>query len=82
MLFPNKFAHDNFLSAERELVFPDEIQRKMGIRLRTALPAGAGKSIERVKVLATSKRVARLNNQESGDTATIAELEIVPDQHL
>ena len=68
MLFPNKFAHDNFLSAERELVFPDETQRQMGIRLRTALPPGAGKSIEKVKVLATSKRLDRLNDQESGTT--------------
>ena len=57
MVFPNKFAHDNYLSAQREFLFPDDRQRKMGIRLRTALPPGEGKAIEKVKVLATSRQL-------------------------
>jgi hypothetical protein len=65
MVFPNKVAHDNFLSAQREFVFPDDMQRKMGIRLRTALPPGEGKSIEKVKVLATSKRLGFSKEQQT-----------------
>ena len=63
MVFPNRFAHDNFLEAEQEFLFPDEIQRNMGIQLRTALPPGERKSIEKVKVLATSKRLRHSDDQ-------------------
>lgn len=65
VLFPNKYAHDNFLAAQRELVFPDEFQRKMGIRLRTVLPPGEGKSIEWVKVLAITQRLGLNKAQQS-----------------
>jgi hypothetical protein len=64
MVFPNKFADNNFLVAQREFIFPDDVQREMGIRLRTALPPGEGKSIENIKVLATSKRLQNWKDQQ------------------
>ena len=74
LLFPNKFAQDNFLTAQSEFVFPDEPQRKMGIRLRVALPPGEGKSIEKVKVVASTKQVDLLNHKQRGNTfVTVAE---------
>ena len=68
LLFPNKFAQDNFLTAQSELVFPDEPQRKMGIRLRVALPPGEGKSIEKVKVVVSEKQVDLLNTTRRNNT--------------
>ena len=65
MLFPNQHARDNFLTAQREVVFPNETQRQMGIRLRVSLPPGAGKSIEKVKVVVTSKRLEWSGNEHS-----------------
>ena len=84
MVFPNKFSHDNFLSAQQEFVFPDEIQRKMGIRLRTALPPGEGKSVEKVKVVATSSRLGSRGDHltpndffASGDTEPLLVTDLI-----
>ena len=63
VLFPNKFSEDNFLTAKQELIFPNESQRQMGIRLRVILPPGQPKAIEKLKVLATSKRLDLTHDQ-------------------
>ncbi len=53
VLFPNRFAQDTLIRAERPFVFPDDSQRAMGIRLRVFPPAGAKRATERIKVIAT-----------------------------
>ncbi len=55
VLFPNRFARDTLIRADREATFPDEAQRARGIRLRVLPPAGATRATERIKVIATRK---------------------------
>lgn len=57
VLFPSRFSQNNFVDAQRELVFPDEAQRRMGIRLRVFPPADARKAVEKIKLIATTKKV-------------------------
>ena len=57
VLFPNKFRRDNFLSAKKELIFPDDELREMGIRLRVVPPPGANKALEKIKLIATKKNL-------------------------
>jgi len=53
VLFPNKFRRDNYLSGMKELIFPDDDLREMGVRLRVVPPAGATKALEKIKLIAT-----------------------------
>jgi hypothetical protein len=55
VLFPNKFRRDNFLNGTKELIFPDDELREMGIRLRVVPPAGTTKALEKIKLIATKK---------------------------
>ena len=57
VLFPNKFRRDNFLNGKKELIFPDDELREMGVRLRVIPPAGATKSLEKIKLIATKKNL-------------------------
>lgn len=66
LLFPNKYAQDNFVAARREIIFPTDVQRDLGIRLRAALPHGEPKAIEKVKVVAAAKQLPMSGN-ESGE---------------
>jgi hypothetical protein len=63
VLFPNRFAQNNFVDAQKELVFPDEAQRTMGIHLRVFPPAGANKALEKIKLIATTKRIDLLRGK-------------------
>lgn len=63
VLFPNRFAQNNFVDAQQELVFPDEAQRTMGILLRVFPPAGAKKALEKIKLIATTKRIDLLRGK-------------------
>ncbi len=57
VLLPNRFVHRNVLRAHQELVFPDEEQRSLGIRLRVFPPAGTQKAVEKMKLIATTKPI-------------------------
>jgi len=57
VLFPNRFAEDSFVPAQQELVFPDEGQRTMGLRLRVFPPQSGKKAVERIKLIATTKKI-------------------------
>ena len=57
VLLPNKFRRDNFLSGKKELIFPDDELREMGVRLRVAPPPGANKALEKIKLVATKKNL-------------------------
>ena len=57
VLFPNKFRRDNFIGGGKELIFPDEDLRQLGIRLRVFPPPGTKKAIEKIKLIATKKNI-------------------------
>lgn len=57
LLLPNKHVTNNYVKAETELVFPGAGLNKLGIHLNAFLPAGAKRATERVKVIATRKRI-------------------------
>jgi hypothetical protein len=57
VLFPNRFAEDSFVPAQKELVFPNEGQRTMGLRLRVFPPQTGKKAVERIKLIATTKKI-------------------------
>ena len=57
VLFPNRFAEDSFVGAQNELVFPNEAQRTMGLRLRVFPPQTGKKAVERIKLIATTKKI-------------------------
>jgi hypothetical protein len=57
VLFPNKFRRDNFLTGKKELIFPDDELRDMGVRLRVIPPAGTSKALEKIKLIATKKNL-------------------------
>lgn len=57
MLIPNRYLKDNYIKANTELIFPSRELNKTGIRLKAMLPQGFTKAIEKVKVIATTKRI-------------------------
>ncbi len=63
VLFPNQFVQNNFIDAQKELVFPDEAQRTMGILLRVFPPAGANKALEKIKLIATTRKLDLLKGK-------------------
>ena len=57
VLYPNRFVADGFVAAEKALVFPDEAQRMLGLRLRVFPPQGSKKGMEKIKLIATTKKI-------------------------
>lgn len=56
VLYPNRFAQDGFISAGKELIFPDDKLRAVGIVLRVVPPPGAAKATERIKLIAVTHK--------------------------
>lgn len=56
VLYPNAFVQNDALVAGKELVFPDERLRSIGVVLRVMPPVGADKAIERIKLVAISHK--------------------------
>ncbi len=57
VLLPNRLAKSNFVAAGQSFMFPTSDHKRMGIRLRVALPHGAGRAVEEIKVVATKRPV-------------------------
>lgn len=57
VLLPNKFNRETFTSGGKELVFPNEDLRQLGIRLRVLPSSGAKKAVEKIKLIATRKNI-------------------------
>jgi hypothetical protein len=57
VLYPNRFVADGFVAAEKQLVFPDEAQRMLGLKLRVFPPQGSKKGMEKIKFVATTKKI-------------------------
>jgi hypothetical protein len=58
LLLPNKFVERNQITPDQEVVFPNDTQRALGVRLRVSLPKGAKKAQEYIKVIATRKPIS------------------------
>lgn len=57
VLFPNKYATDNHIAANADLVFPDDSQKAKGIRLRVFVPQTSRRGLDRIKVIAAAKKI-------------------------
>jgi len=69
-LFPNKFAEDSFLEAGKELVFPSDSLRSMGLRLRTHTLEGQKKSNESLMIIATKRKMSLLEDAKPDPALT------------
>jgi hypothetical protein len=45
------------LNGKKELIFPDDELREMGVRLRVIPPAGVTKALEKIKLIATKRNL-------------------------
>lgn len=57
LLFPNDYAKENLIRAERQFIFPSEDLRQKGMKLKARLPAGSSSAAEMIKVIATKAPV-------------------------
>lgn len=57
VLFPNKYATDNHIAANADLVFPDDSQKDKGVRLRVFVPQTSRRGLDRIKVIAAAKKI-------------------------
>lgn len=67
LLLPNRFVTKTLIAADQEIVFPSDGLRELGVRLRVALPRGAGRAIEHIKVIATRQPLALVKAEERSD---------------
>ncbi|MDF0643188.1 MAG: caspase family protein [Nitrospira sp.] len=58
LLFPNDYAKENLIRAERQFIFPSEDLRQKGLKLKARLPAGSASAAEMIKVIATKTPVS------------------------
>ena len=71
-IYPNKYTDQKTLPAGKELAFPDDNQRKMGLKLKVKTPKGVQRAVESVLVIATREKVKLL--QETIENPTITDL--------
>ena len=65
VLLPNPMAPRNHLLAGQEFTFPTESQRELGLRLQVALPKGATRAIESIKVIATREKMDLAHKEQA-----------------
>jgi len=54
LLFPNAYAKENLIRAERQFIFPSDDLRQKGVKLRARLPPGTASAAEMIRVIATT----------------------------
>jgi Domain of unknown function (DUF4384) len=74
VLLPNRFVPSNLVQAP--FVFPSEAHKTMGLRLRVFSPKASKRSVERLKIIATTKDVDLVKNKFSE-----ALFRVYPGQH-
>ena len=72
-LYPNSFCEFEHITAGKEFVFPDEAQRKNGLKLKVKTPKGVKKAVESVLVIATKEKVKFLMD-DTLENPTITDL--------
>lgn len=72
-LYPNEFCSYEKTPAGKEVVFPDEEQRKSGLRLKVRTPKGVKKAVESVLVIATKEKTNFLSDSKV-ENPTITDL--------
>ncbi len=63
-LLPSEYFPEVFIKTGEEVIFPDETQRGVGLRLRVKTPEGIKKALESIVVIATKENQEFLNNIE------------------
>jgi hypothetical protein len=76
VLLPNRFVPSTLIQAEKPFVFPSEAHKTMGLRLRVFSPKASKRSVERLKIIATTKDVDLVKNKFSE-----AVFRVYPGQH-
>jgi uncharacterized protein DUF4384 len=61
-LYPNEFCAYERTPAGKEIVFPDEEQRRSGLRMKVRTPKGVKKAVESVLVIATKEKANFLSD--------------------
>lgn len=56
-LLPNSIIQEHFVKAGEEFLFPDEALRNRGIKVRVNPPAGMKRASEKIKVIASKKKL-------------------------
>lgn len=72
-LYPNEYSRFEKTAGGKELTFPDDAQRKAGLKLKVRTPKGIKKSVESVLVVATKDNVTFLNAKDN-ENPTITDL--------
>lgn len=72
-LYPNEYVGQDVLPVDRELIFPDDDLRKVGLKLRVRTPKGISKAVESVLVIATKDKMKLLADPEPANP-TITDL--------
>jgi hypothetical protein len=72
-LYPNSYCTFEKTLAEKEIVFPDESQRKSGLKMKVRTPKGVKKAVESVLVIATKEKVDFLKSKDI-ENPTITDL--------
>ncbi len=61
-LYPNQYFKSALSAADKTMVFPDDIQRAIGLKLRVRTPGKLSKALESVLIIATKENVKFLND--------------------
>ncbi len=61
-LLPNAYFKSDMLAAKNTLIFPDDIQRALGLKLRVKTPKNLSKALESVLIIATKQKVDLLTD--------------------
>jgi hypothetical protein len=72
-LLPNKYFKNNRASADRDFVFPDDVQRTTGLKLRVHSPKNLSSALETILIVATKEKVDLLSNSKQAEN-TITDL--------
>jgi len=69
LLYPNKYFSSGMLAANRTMVFPDDAERALGLKLRVKTPKKANTALESVLVIASKEKVDLLGSEAQTDPA-------------
>ncbi len=72
-IYPNKYFKSEILSAGKTMVFPDDIQRRLGLKVRVTAPKKLSMAVESVLVIATREETDFLTD-ESIEAPVITDL--------
>ncbi|MDO9529695.1 MAG: DUF4384 domain-containing protein [Syntrophales bacterium] len=72
-LLPNRYFKNDRASTDRDFIFPDDIQRVTGLKLRVHSPKSLSSALETILIVATKEKVELLSNSKQAEN-TITDL--------